>query len=77
MKAVVLAGGPGSATFDLANCYSKLAFPMADGRPLFTHLLRAMRERGLGGCSGPRQTISIRNSSERRTVSSRLTISSG
>ncbi len=47
VKAVVLAGGPGTATFKLADRYPKLAFPMADGRPLLVHLLRTLTDLGV------------------------------
>lgn len=38
MKAVILAGSPGTAMFPLANYYSKLAFPVAN-EPIIYHLL--------------------------------------
>ncbi len=47
LKAVILAGGPGRADFGLANCYSPLGFPMAEGRPLLTHLLLALQKHGI------------------------------
>ncbi|PIS37895.1 MAG: hypothetical protein COT35_03600 [Nitrospirae bacterium CG08_land_8_20_14_0_20_52_24] len=38
MKAVILAGSPGTAIFPLANYYSKLSFPVAN-EPIIYHLL--------------------------------------
>lgn len=42
MKAVILAGSPGTALFPLANLYPKLAFPIAN-EPLIIHLLNFLK----------------------------------
>jgi len=47
MKAVVLAGGLGTARCTVLNTYSSLLFPMLDGEPLLTHLLGQLCAHGI------------------------------
>jgi lipopolysaccharide/colanic/teichoic acid biosynthesis glycosyltransferase/NDP-sugar pyrophosphorylase family protein len=46
MKAVILAGSPGTALFPLANCHPLLAFPVGN-RPLLAHQFDVLRRAGI------------------------------
>ncbi len=46
-RAVILAGGPGSASFSLAQCYPPIMFTMFDGRPLVAHMVDHLRHAGV------------------------------
>ena len=47
VKAVVLAGGLGTARCSVMDTYSSLLFPMLDGQPLLNHLLHQLRGHGI------------------------------
>ena len=46
-KAIVIAGGAGTAHCPLANVYPSMLFPIADGRPLVEHLLEFLQAHGI------------------------------
>ena len=47
LKAVILAGGIGSRPFGLVDGASPMSYPMADGRPLLTHILQSLKDNGI------------------------------
>lgn len=44
---MILAGGIGSQPFGLADGASPMSYPMADGRPLLTHILHSLKANGI------------------------------
>ena len=47
LKAVILAGGAGLQPFGPLDGASPMGFPMADGRPLLTHILLSLKDNGI------------------------------
>jgi NDP-sugar pyrophosphorylase family protein len=47
VRAIILAGGIGTARCPAMNSYSSLLFPFLDGEPLICHLLNQLRAHGI------------------------------